>query len=352
MSTPWSPYSNTLQSGTPVTLVDVGDPGTLIINNDPINYLYLFGTTGANVSGTQFGVIPPGGSVVADGSERVYGAPAAGKSVQVITLPGMSQYSALPLVSVPIYNIPSTTLALSQTINPVSLNPVTILGAGLNAVPIAGNTSYELQMSATGVTLGTGLIQVRLRWFTNLTDTNPTDEVDFIIKAPLNTGAILITGHGPNRGLYLAITLTNLDSNRTVTLNNLTISGSSRNYTCDDWRSNAGLSLPYGNASPIAYSNELCLINAESIPASTTIQASIILYSGRVLFYADAGATGTLTFQIVDWNANIIASLHPGQSAQIQQEMILPRGQCTLNVANSSASAAGTCDVAIIADRV
>ena len=348
-------------SVTPVPVWQATQGTNVLLNNlDLVNTMTVGYTNNINPGSTNGYPIPPLGSIVMDGSKQIWGTAPASTTGYLVVTPNASSPVAAPsqiaaqialaTAAVPIYNVGSTVISGGATINPAPLTPVTISGAGLNGVLIALFTSYEIQLSVTGVAGGTGLLQVKLQWFTNLTDVNPTDEVDWFIKAPLITGATLVTGHGPNRGLYLAITIINPDATHTVTLNSLTVSGSSRNYTCDDWRSNAGLTLGYGGVTP--YSNELCIWNGVLIGESTTLARAITLYSGRALFYCDASATGTLTMLVVDWNFNTIAELHPGQNAQVQQEIILPRGQCEVQVTNASSTATGTCDVALIADRV
>lgn len=348
-------------SVTPVPVWQATQGSNVLLNNlDLVNTMTVGYTNNISPGSTNGYPIPPLGSIVMDGSKQIWGTAPASTTGYLVVTPNASSPVASPsqiaaqialaTAAVPIYSVPSTVIPGSGNINPVSLNPVTISGAGLNGVPVAIYTSYEIQLSLTGIA-GGGLapVRVRLQWFTNLTDVNPTDEVDWFLLPPLITGALLVTGHGPNRGLYLTVTVFDLDTHQ-VTLNSLTISGSSRTYSCDDWRSNAGLGGSYGPV--VAYSNELCIAKAITVPTNTTESVDILLYSGRALFYCDAGATGTLTFEVVDWNSNIIAELHPGQNSQVQQEIILPRGQCVLLLVNSSSTATGTCDVALIADRI
>lgn len=242
---------------------------------------------------------------------------------------------------------------------PTSLVPSVPLGGtgpqnNLNVVQVSAFGSYEFAMNAVaGSPDVTGqILQVDIYWWDNLGDFTPVEHVRWEVACgALSTFPGTNTwGHGPMAGQWMAIVVTN----QTATgfpIGVMSFTGTTRTWNNHDWRSDGGISsLTASGAQP--YSNELCVVNAANVPFSSTAQRQIFLYSGQALFHTgNAAAAGTLTMAIQDSAGREIISLHPAINGTADELIELPRRLCELIITNSSASAAGTANVAIIADR-
>jgi hypothetical protein len=251
----------------------------------------------------------------------------------------------------------------STTGQPVPAQPATTLGglgnqAGLTVIPVSQFNAYEIVIDLGVALVGGGagqIMRVDVYFWDNLADNFPIEHIRWDCPSsstPSGPGSGTTTwGHGPVSGNWMAVTLTDKTGLTGGMLGYMSMSGSTRIYTSHDWRSDSGLSSFTGSAAT-PYTNELCMVNALNIPASTTINRQIMLYSGRAFFHTgNAAAAGTINMQIVDDDQLEIVNLHPAQSNTADEEIIMPRKLCWLNIINTSGSAAGTANVALIADR-
>lgn len=242
------------------------------------------------------------------------------------------------------------------TQQPVSLVPSVPLGgsgpnAALNVVQVSAFSAYEIAMNiAPFAPIVAGQIcRVDIYWFDNLGDFTWVEHIQFeaAVGDLSNTNT---WGHGPMAGQWMAIVLTNQTSTSEYT-SIFSFTGSTRGWNNHDWRSDGGISsITASSASP--YTNELCIVNGANIPLSSSAQRQIFLYSGQAMFHTgNAAAAGTLTMAIQDSAGRELVSLHPAINATADELIELPRRLCQLIITNSSSSAAGTANVAIIADR-
>jgi hypothetical protein len=225
----------------------------------------------------------------------------------------------------------------------------------LQVVQVSAFSAYEISFNfSVGSPLVTGqIMQVDIYWWDQLGDSVPVEHIRW--ESPVSAVNGLANGfntwgHGPMAGQWMAVTV----QNQTATgfpNGVMSFTGTTRNWANHDWRSDGGISSLTGSgATP--YSNELCTVNAANVPASSTAQRQIYLYSGQAMFHTgNAAAAGTLTMAIQDSSGREIISLHPAINGTADELIELPRKLCQLIISNSSGTAAGTANVAIIADR-
>jgi hypothetical protein len=225
--------------------------------------------------------------------------------------------------------------------------------AALQVVQVSAFSAYEIAMNAVaGSPDVTGqILQVDIYWWDQLGDFTPVEHIRWEVAC----GALSpfpgtnTWGHGPMAGQWMAIVVTN----QTATgfpVGLFSFTGTTRSWNNHDWRSDGGISSITGS-SAFPYTNELCVVNA-AVPASSTAQRQILLYSGQALFHTgNSAAGGTLTMAIQDSAGREIVSLHPAIGGTNDELIELPRRLCQLIITNSSATAAGQAVVGIIADR-
>lgn len=236
-------------------------------------------------------------------------------------------------------------------------------GAGsfnnLIVVPVSAYTGYEFSFSlgcAIGPVQGGQICRIDVYWFDSLADNFPVDHVRF--DCPVSgsftgpTSGTLTWGHGPHAGNWMAVQFTDKTGLASGIIGYFSMSGTTRNWTSHDWRSDGGLSS-FSASAATPYTNELCMVSAANVPVSSTINRQIFLYSGNAFLHAEnPGTAGTINVQIVDDDNLEICNIHPAIGANADLEILMPRKLCWLNIINSSGSAAGTANVALIADRI
>jgi hypothetical protein len=238
--------------------------------------------------------------------------------------------------------------------------PVVVLGgagpqAALDVVQVSAFSAYEVAMNfSVGSPVVSGqIMQVDIYWWDQLGDAVPVDHVRWEIPVSAVNGllnGINSWGHGPMAGQWMAITI----QNQTATgfpNGTFSFTGTTRNYTNHDWRSDGGLSNVTGS-SAMPYTNELCVMTAQNIPATTgSAQRTVFLYSGQALFHsANLQGNGALQAVIQDSAGHEIVQLHPPENGAQDELIELPRRLCQIIVTNTG-GAATTANVALIADR-
>jgi hypothetical protein len=273
---------------------------------------------------------------------------------------GNWQNPAYPVVNSTSLFVPNQPVSTATTFQPTPQPgiPVITLGgsgpqAALNVIQVSSFSAYEIAMQLFEGSPGVAgeICQVDIYWWDQLGDDVPVDHVRWE-AAVLNSGAGPGTntwGHGPMAGQWMAIQITNLTP-PDVYQGTFSFTGTTRNYTNHDWRSDGGISNFAASAAD-PYSNELCVMSAQNVNAGATQTRQIFLYSGQALFHtANIAAAGTLTAVINDSAGHEIVQLHPAINGAADELIELPRRLCTVAVTNTG-GAAGTANVAIIADR-
>lgn len=225
----------------------------------------------------------------------------------------------------------------------------------VNVVNISAFSAYEIAFNAVaGSPAVQGqILQVDIYWFDQLGDFTPVEHVRWEVPCGVLTPfpGYSTWGHGPMAGQFMGIVVTNqLALGFPVAI--MSFTGTTRTWSNHDWRSDGGIST-LATSAAVPYTNELAIINSAGVPLSSQISRQVFLYSGKCFLHtANLAAGGTLTAYIHDSSNNEIAAIHPPIGGQADEEIYLPRKLCTLIVQNASASAAGTANVALIADRI
>jgi hypothetical protein len=273
---------------------------------------------------------------------------------------GAWQNPVYPVINSTSLYVPNQGLATTTQFQPTSLVPAVLLGgagpqSALEVVQVSAYSAYEIGMSLFEGTPGVAgeICQVDIYWWDQLGDAVPVEHIRF--EAPvLNSGTGPGTntwGHGPMAGQWMAIVLTNQTGGGDVFQGTFSFTGTTRDYTTHDWRSDGGISSVAGSSAQ-PYSNELCVISAATIGASGGSQSrQMFLYSGQALFHsANLQANGTLEAVIQDSAGHEIVQLHPPENGAQDELIELPRRLCTVVVTNIGA-AATTANISILADR-
>jgi len=227
--------------------------------------------------------------------------------------------------------------------------------AALNVVQVSAFSAYEIAFNfSVGSPLVTGQVeQVDIYWWDQLGDEVPVEHIRWECPVSAANGianGFNTWGHGPMAGQWMAIVVTNQTA--TGFPNGImSFTGTTRNWSNHDWRSDGGLSNVAASAA-MPYTNELLAVSNAAVAASSSQSRQILLYSGQALFHtSNQAATGTLTAVINDSAGHEIVQLHPPISGAADELIELPRRLCTVVITNSSGTASGTFSGAIIADR-
>jgi hypothetical protein len=236
---------------------------------------------------------------------------------------------------------------------------ITLGGVGpqstLQVVQVSAFSAYEISFNfSVGSPLVTGqIMQVDIYWWDQLGDSVPVEHIRWELPVSAANGlanGFNTWGHGPMAGQWMAITV----QNQTATgfpNGVMSFTGTTRNWTNHDWRSDGGISSVAASAA-MPYTNELLAVSNAAVAASSSQSRQILLYSGQALFHSsNQAAQGTLTAVINDSAGHEIVQLHPPISGAADELIELPRRLCTIVISNSSATNAGTFSGAIIADR-
>lgn len=252
----------------------------------------------------------------------------------------------------------TSTIGPGATVILTPFNPTP--GAGF---AIANGISYDITVNQ--VSGGTGTIpftQVRLDWFNN--DTPLAQPVDTQIwRLPIgqqaSTGTV-IQGRGPQRGQFLQISVTNLDTVNTSVL--VQVNSTSRSVLTDIWKWDPASSvnvhtfvLPGG----ASYGNSLGSVVAQSIPASGQKKFLFGMAAGWVFIRCLAlSGVGQLTFEIdleptSDWGSSALLKETPvaANNGEFFTTAIMPRGPFSITITNADASAHNASIQCVSADR-
>lgn len=246
-----------------------------------------------------------------------------------------------------LYALTSQSIPITVTTNLVAANPVSLTGVGLSGVDISQYTSYELAFSSWTTTTDL-LLKVILTFYNQITDTIPVDNITWWVPiASSSASPIRVSGHGPNRGRYMAVQV--FIGSPAATMPVFNLAGSNRFYPRHDWRSDAGVT-GFTASAATAWSNELCVTLNPTVAASGSINRNILLYAGPAFIHFDTQAgVGTLVLSLVDQLTQaVLLTEHPGEGNSFDIIFNLPRVGCTIQVSNTGASAA-TCNFSVIA---
>jgi hypothetical protein len=228
--------------------------------------------------------------------------------------------------------------------------------AGLTVIPVSAYSGYEFAMGlacAVGPTVSGQITRVDMYWFDSLGDYIPVEHIRWdcpasnTLSGPSAPG-FTTWGRGPHTGNWMAVTFTN-KTNTSSMEGYFSLSGTTRNWTSHDWRSDGGISSQSASAAT-PYTNELC-IASPAVGANSSAQRQIFLYSGEAFLHIDSPATGTFAYEILDDDNNVLVNQHPGEGNSVDEYIKLPRKICYLDIINTG-GAAGTPNVALTADRI
>lgn len=244
----------------------------------------------------------------------------------------------------------SLAAAASRVLVPDSPSPV----AGYAQ---AGQTGYEVSISAqmAANTATVPFLQVTLTFFDDDSVTAlPVDSVTWYLPAA-SPGAVVypVAGHGPERGLYLQVTVANMDAAVGLAATVL-IRGCSRVYARDDWRwqPGAGALVPVYTL-PISGPGRGTLLLAAAdptvLPGAPQVRL-LPLFAGRaqLTWTATGLAAPGSQLSVAPVNAapgqilyvTPLAGQTPASGAPVstQVALVLPRDCCTLTFSNLGAS--------------
>lgn len=318
-------------------LVEAGEGPSLLFNNDAVNTVWL-GDNNAIEAGDSLHTIalPPQSGVNVSGDVPLFGI-SSGGVIQVKKLPGGTSFSN---GTVAITGPVTATISGTVTANLTGTNNVTIAGqtaalnvsaATVNISPAAGyvlpgqtanvisNTSTNTIAANTQQTFGIvdcGIYQsldfkinafsnsqatagasicaiLRINFYDDAGGTNPVyaEDVSFYLT---NTsgGASPLFGRMPMAGRYIQLTIINLGTGASITVNNITVTGSFRTPVYSSWRqlfpgtgnlTITGVILDQFRPTVANFSNDFGNIN--NITPGTGLRAYLLpLFSGPVWF--------------------------------------------------------------------
>lgn len=348
-----------------------------IVNQDISNIVSLGRSNNVQVNSLSGANVQPLTAITVDASTAIYAVAPAG-TAQILVIPGGAQWSASPAqiaqqialanASTPVVSQGSVSLpnlvggvgSAQQPVNLTNVNPVTMTGLNLIGSNVAIYESYEFVLSISAGQIGsTGIGKLTLAWYNSPSDTIAIDQVVWYLPASFTNAPTLIWGHGQHRGAYLVAQVASMELVGTLplaTLNFARINGTARPYQ-NDWAESNGVPQELNPSSASVYSNELLQMSAVNVAASTSIERGAYLYAGKAHFHAEnRGAAGVLVGDLTDaiqgldtiWHGSI-----PETAAGVVDiDLILPRKPMLFSVSNSSATAAGTLYVSLVADRV
>lgn len=378
----------------PQPLWPPGQSGSMmLINNDTTNTVYVDSTRSVSTSSVP---IPPQGSVTVDGTVQWWGTTASPAVVQLIVVPGGTQWTNPVGVRIALDALGLATAAgqiAQETQIPaqmlhsgqgVTTELAAILASGSPAGTPGGTPAiaFHRQILFTGfniaVPVGTPYVQtltgvtgtgydggvvvyaaaaafcsVDMSWQDQSTGQELAHEQWWIVPGK-SAAPQVVELRGPTEGNQLEITITAYTAGITISAG---FFQNSRAYTRHDWRStgwtqsfNAGANIttaPGVIPAVIMPSLVLAKIPSVSIAAATTNFYMLPLFAGRVrLLGFTASKTTDLRIVIFDYadnqsvtGADLIVSAESDANGNVFVECSLPRSQCVLQVTNNNAGA-------------
>lgn len=238
----------------PVQLIEIDDPPTIIQNLDTLNTLTLGSDSGVSPDRSGSFPLQPGGSVTLDGSVcPTYGICPIGQTASVIKIPGGLNFAPGPATIAAILSASGISLlanpkAVFNITSPVALptngsqqfiTPLGSVNMGNNnpGVYVGNFLGYEFSLVTTCNTAETSgtFTLVQVDFFENQTDTVPIDSIRWYVSAA--TAGKTSYGKGPMRGQYMQISMFNgTTAALSQSLTSMRWNGSGRSYQRDDWR--------------------------------------------------------------------------------------------------------------------
>lgn len=347
----------------PATMVVAGSRvaplSVLIINNDPVNSIYLTNNSAyLVVDVTKVTPLPAGSSVVFDGTQDVFAFTAPGTTAQVTLFPSGINFTAGG-------GIKQLAQAGGLTGTPAATLPAAGQVVILNQVDVSAYTSYDLNMyayaSSPGIAGAPFSCQVQLQWFDDLTSGIPVFEEDWwpwIGRAAIASIGVggnsmnPLAGAGPMHGRYLSVIVALPGTSTTgAILQWFNFFGSARTMPYSDWRQQmtavnpqvSNLVIQPPSFEPdFGFDNVLATISSGVLSANTVAFVPFNLYAGPAYYRLQASAapanaaTISIFGGLVGGNPiagsgtpNILTSI--GADANDHEgTIILPRAACAL----------------------
>lgn len=250
---------------------------------------------------------------------------------------------------------PSNVLSIAGSsalvVPPLSPTP----GAGF---AVAQGLSYDITVTLISQGVPTNpFVQVRLDWFNVDAPGGPAVDSQ-IWRLPIGVAGSAGTvtfGKGPQRGQFLQVTMTNLDTVGVSAV--IQVNSTSRAANRDDWRWDAPSSVQVptfnqANGGPLG--NSLGSVNSLSIAAASQKKYLFGMYAGPVYLRLNSNAASGQANFIVrpepqsDWGTGALLNVNIGLSNDFEQLMNLPRGPVSVTMINND-TVARTFNIEIVA---
>lgn len=258
------------------------------------------------------------------------------------------------ITNTPNVNVSSGSVTVTAgTVNVVSLTAKNVLvaqtsfnlAAGASSAVFTGSPSqpsYEIIIQANLTATGTPqrTQQVTLTWKDSASGLITAVET-YYFSAP-NPSPTIVVGAGPTKGDTLTVQLTNNDT--AICAYQFTVLQHSRSYVRDRWYSEA-MGGSYAGQ-PAATSDPSAALLADmkpSLAANTGASVLLPLWSGRAFIHAQSGNAWFAIIKTINpiaANSGQVWSFTGTAAQVIDQEIILPRSQCTLQVNNTGSTTA------------
>jgi hypothetical protein len=287
-------------------VVYAGAPQTvLLVNNDPTNTIYLSNSAAyLQLDTTKVTPLPPGSSVIFDGTLDIFAFTAPGKSATLSTFPSGVSYTQgvgiQPISQQGSFAGSGGFLTMSNPTGTYTIVPLT---------DVSGFASYDLNLyafasPAGGASQGVAL-EIVLQWFDDMTSGIPVFEEDWWVwqgRAAASAGTNSLAGTGPMHGRYMQVTA-NIPAAQTgnTIFQYFNLYGSNRPVPSSDWRQNQATinpqvqNLTTTNTSQVvgtAFDNILGGVNSYSAPLNQVTFTPLGLYSGPVFLRFQTALVG------------------------------------------------------------
>jgi hypothetical protein len=343
---------------------------TVVYNADEVNTLYLSNTQEIDAGCVA---IPPLGAIPFDGSLDVWGLAINddNESMSVYTIEGSTTPTpspvqvqlALDAAGLATYdeqvnqetaipgNIATTGVPLLTLSDPLIESVAETLAGGASATYdtiTLTQIGYEINLSLqdnTGTSTTVPYISVDLAWYDSTTGVEVAHDTWYLLTGEEDSPNTVI-GTGPTKGDELIITVKNLDPSVEQEID-ITFIQNSRVYNSDVWLNTGTFttsSTAFAVASPSPSSGQLAA-GDPSLAADASVTYVLPLWNGVAQLGATIGAetvawliqTYTGTFPVAP---EPVAGTHLGANDTYTQQFSMPRGNCLLSFANTSASGA------------
>lgn len=363
-------------------LVPASGMPVCVVNNDPVNSIYLGDTPSMTAGQQTTTLLGPLNVCTFDGTLPVYGITAQGITVQALLFPTGSDWSPSPIqIQEQLADLGLATLVeqinqntaipsnISTTGAPL-LNLYTFLqgksqtiGAGGSLVlgPYAiGQIGYEFFIEL-GCTQNTAVapVSIEFQWTDSSSGLVTATQVYNMYAAYTGGGGPThnVEGHGPSNADTLTITITATSGAIQVAL---AILETSRVYGRHDWRTQnpASVTITFPTMTYVSCVPAANILAAQTSPSlnSSSITYLLPFFTGSAQIWGSiAVAANAGSFLVQDALAvlsnSTLARFKTSSGDVAPSPFVLPRDQCTIQLSNGTATAS-TMSVGIVAQEL